>query len=345
MAAVARVWGCLAWLLAAWPSEAAGPVLLAIGDWGGLGNWFPTTPPQVDTAAGMADVARRMGATAALLLGDNFYQNGVPEVHCKRFQETFEGVYSQEELEKIPFWVVAGNHDHRGNVSAQIAYSGVSQRWRFPSEYYNLTYGWTTSSGETRTAEILMIDTVRLAGLSDDACQGCPLPGPQEALRAESQWSWLEARLSTSTADFLWVAGHYPVYSAGSDGTTEELVNRLLPLLQRHNAHYISGHDHMLEHITFGAVQMFVTGAGMECCYLPTKRDTVPSGALKYMISGPFASGPSVGKKPSTRVSGGFATMEFLDESVQVAFHDQHGAELYAAPAIPRRSPAEALVV
>ena len=48
-----------------------------------------------------------------------------------------------------------------------------------------------------------MIDTVNLAGLSDDECRGCMLPGPANLTMAADQWSWIEQELSASKADFL----------------------------------------------------------------------------------------------------------------------------------------------
>ena len=75
-----------------------------------------------------------------LLSGDNFYDKGVKNVDDKRFQETFEDVFTAKPL-MTPWYFCAGNHDHLGNASAQIAYSSRSERWNFPSLYY--TKSWT----------------------------------------------------------------------------------------------------------------------------------------------------------------------------------------------------------
>ena len=78
-------------------------------------------------------MATQLEADRVYLLGDNFYTQGVSSVDSTRFNETFEQVYTRDLFGDMPFYVVAGNHDWRQSVDAQIAYSGVDPRWNFPS--------------------------------------------------------------------------------------------------------------------------------------------------------------------------------------------------------------------
>ena len=72
----------------------------------------------------MEYVAETLKPEFVVMLGDNFYGSGIHGSEFDpRFQKTFENVYNGSYLETIPFYAIAGNHDHGGNVSAQIGYS------------------------------------------------------------------------------------------------------------------------------------------------------------------------------------------------------------------------------
>lgn len=309
--------------------------LVCIGDWGGESDDTPTNEAQQAASAGMSKIADELKASGILLLGDNFYMNGVNTNTSARFKETFENVYPISAFKSLPFYVVAGNHDHRGNVQAQVDYHG-SSRWHFPQLFYKLPFNFISSTGIVRTVDFIMIDTVKLAGAceGDVDWPGCPLTNP---IDNDDEWTWIKNQLQASTADFLWVGGHYPIYSAGNDGTTQTLVNKLLPLLKEYGAHYISGHDHMHEHIFVNGVNMFVTGPGRECCYGTKHLSTVPKGAIKYMVSGLHGEGQSVGRKPSTPMLSGFSSMQFDDE-VLVIMYKEDGTPIYIAPPIQARN-------
>lgn len=115
---------------------------------------------------------------------------------------------------------------------------------KFPSYYYELNFH-IPNTGKTLT--IIMLDTIMLCGNSDDYMDEKPR-GPLRAVDANRQLAWLQERLARSTADFLLVAGHYPVWSVSEHGPTECLLQRLHPLLNKYKATaYLCGHDHNLQ--------------------------------------------------------------------------------------------------
>ena len=83
----------------------------------------------------------------------------------------------------------------------------------------------------------------------------------------------------------LWtVCAHsFPVWSGGTHGPTAELVTRLRPLLKRHGAHYMSGHDHVSSFHDEGLGPVFVVaGNGDNCCYNASHAPALPENSTKF---------------------------------------------------------------
>lgn len=98
-----------------------------------------------------------------------------------------------------------------------------------------------------------MLDTVMLCGKCDDFLGEAP-GGPPSQVEFKRQLLWLKQRLANSTADYLLVAGHYPVWSVSEHGPTRCLLDNLLPLLNKYRATaYFCGHDHNLQVGVFSA--------------------------------------------------------------------------------------------
>lgn len=230
-------------LLIKWAAACAAAEQLdyfVMADWGGSPSSPYSTLPERTTAAGMGMMAATVNPSFVLAVGDNFYTAGVKSVTDPRFKSTFEDVFNAEALRATPFYAIAGNHDHGGNVSAQIAYSEVSSRWRYPDSWY--TFEEPLGSGG-ESIQFVMLDTVILAGSSDvrdpttnellAELHGDSLPGPADRALASAQMAWLEKTLNSSKATFLVVAGHYPVWSVCEHGPTSYLVQQLKPMLER----------------------------------------------------------------------------------------------------------------
>lgn len=274
---------------------------LAVGDWGGQSDAPYTTPVQLQVAAQMGKTAASFGSQFTLGIGDNFYDSGIDGSDLSaRFNETFSSVYTAPALQ-TRWYFVAGNHDHKGNVTAQIDHSKDDPRWYFPNYYYTETLP-IGASGET--VQLVFFDSVVFTDLLTP-----------EAVR---QHRWIEATLAGSKATWLFVVAHYPVYSVAEHGPTPELVDFLLPLLSKYHVDaYFSGHDHNLQHLQHSSIDFVVTGAGHGTDDSTEHSSDVPAGALKFHW-------------PSQTVEhGGFVSVAVNATTLSVDYIDDEGNVLY----------------
>jgi len=205
---------------------------------------------QKEVAQGMVKVAKEMKPEFILSLGDNFYYSGVSsnmKKAEKRFQKTFEDVYSDAAIAGVPWYVIAGNHDHYGSVESQIEYThspqNTNSRWQYPSLYHKQTFSKTVihdtaGSSSTVTVDVLLIDTTELCSSHLSLFRSSPeFSKDHDAM----QWSWIEENMDSSQADYLLVVGHYPVYNTGEAfGAIVREIQCLLPVGTRscHDAYY-----------------------------------------------------------------------------------------------------------
>lgn len=239
--------------------------LLAIGDFGTTGKL------QIAVAQAMTTFLEKTGVPleSMLLLGDNFYgpaKDGFT-VDSERWRTTFEDVYPQKTF-NCPCHVVLGNHDYgdnRGGEEVQLAYARRGgTRWRMPAKWYRVDVG-----GEPARLTILALDSNLRKGEEADA-----------------QRAWLADALRGPRAALTMVIGHHPLYSNGSHGDTERLVQAWGPLFEEHGVHaYLCGHDHDLQHLELeGLRTSFVIsgGGGARTRRLRTTDRTTPFGRDIY---------------------------------------------------------------
>ncbi len=178
------------------------------------------------------------GCNFALLLGDNFYDEGVTSSMDQQFIDKFETVYEGLDM---PFYVVLGNHDYgqfandweRGNY--QVEYTQYSEKWTLP-------HFWYTFSSESGATQFFAFDTARMMWNHDVA----------------DQRQWLTNELLASSAPWKIAVAHHPYVSNGEHGNAGnyeglswlpfangEHVKEAIEDLVCGQAHvYISGHDH-----------------------------------------------------------------------------------------------------
>lgn len=268
---------------------------LVLGDWGRDGQYR-----QREVAREMANMAGESRASFVIATGDNFYPEGITSVDSPRWRTSFEDIYQAPSLQ-IPWYVVLGNHDYRGQAAAELAYGRHSSRWKMPARYYRQTMALPKGG----KADFFFLDTSPfLEGYRKDRAYG---DITQQS--AADQLRWLEAGLVSSRADWKIVIGHHPVYSEGaSHGDTRELVRDLKPILERHGVQlYLNGHDHDLQHIVVNGISYVTSGAGSLARPTGTGPDT------RFGLGG----------------TAGFVVVSMTSERLTARFIDWNGKERY----------------
>jgi len=228
-----------------------------------IGDYGSDEAPQTAVAQAMGRYASRFALKpeGLFLLGDNFYSKGLDSVASPRWQRGFEAMYPADVFPGRCY-AILGNHDYhdnKGGEQVQLAYAKQGgTRWTMPHKWYRQEFGDLIS--------FLALDT-NLRSLSGTIDSKLKIKIPRASLTAAEeaeQWAWLEAELAKPRGKFTVVAGHHPVYSNGMHGDSEELVERLAPILQKHGVHlYLCGHDHDMQHLELmGQKTSFVLSGG-----------------------------------------------------------------------------------
>jgi tartrate-resistant acid phosphatase type 5 len=284
------------------PATSSGLNFIVFGDWGRNGE-----TDQVEVAAQMAKAAQGIGAKFIISVGDNFYENGVTSEKDPQWQSSFENVYGDAALQ-VPWYSILGNHDYHGNCDAQIAYGQSHPRWVMPARYFLRS---EKIDAET-TADFFYLDTTPMVSIYYAQDQ------THEHVRTQDvpkQLAWFKDALASSKAQWKIVIAHHPIYSGGEHGDTPELIDHILPLLHEYKVQaYFNGHDHDLQHLQAGEVNLFDSGAGSQ--FRPTKKTEHSK----------FAQSCS-----------GFTTVALQRDKMNVRMIDNHGTPVYATtvPRIP----------
>ncbi|GAB67938.1 Ser/Thr protein phosphatase family protein [Plasmodium cynomolgi strain B] len=177
---------------------------------------------------------------------------------------------SDENFEAIPFYSILGEKDYFFFPSEQIQehYSHRIPGYFMPNNYYCVNYDFTYNnvgykdiiSQEKFRASFIFIDTWSLM-------VGFPIIRNYRSFR--EQFNWLSKTLyeSSQNSDWIFVIGHHPLISSGrrADNYSYEehsFHDILRDFLFNYNVDgYFSAHDHLMEYIKFGNIDLFINGS------------------------------------------------------------------------------------
>lgn len=164
---------------------------IAMGDTG-EGNMA-----QYDVSRAVEMVCMVQGCDFVVLLGDNFYDDGVSSVNDSQFRTKFEEPYANLQL---PFWITLGNHDF-GEIPLQfwrtdhqIEYSMMSWKWNMPDHFYAFVEEHVTFISLDTNMIMLGLEWVR------------------------DQREWFEEQVDRATTPWIIAYGHHPYKSNGRHG-------------------------------------------------------------------------------------------------------------------------------
>eukprot|EP00730_Choanoeca_flexa_P004693 TRINITY_DN11774_c0_g1_i2.p1 TRINITY_DN11774_c0_g1~~TRINITY_DN11774_c0_g1_i2.p1 ORF type:complete len:345 (+),score=83.53 TRINITY_DN11774_c0_g1_i2:128-1162(+) len=277
-------------------------------------------------------VARQLATTAAefqpdfvMTTGDIIYKDGIKTSADVQLRTKFEDVYAADSLQ-VPWHIIPGNHDCHGSLDAMVEYASFpSNRWDMPARYYVKEFALETGD----KVRMLYLDTCLLVcgSMKNFRCEESMRPNLSIKAK-QAQLEWLERELAVDSK-WKFVVGHWGVFSTTGNGPTPELVDELLPLMQKHNVDvYFNGHDHSLQHLVLkqpkSGPHFVISGAGGYEAHPELKR--AAAGYLNRQINPVFR-----------KAVHGFVTAELSAEELQLKFLDTNGGVLYQTEIEARR--------
>ncbi|XP_042004864.1 purple acid phosphatase 4-like [Salvia splendens] len=225
-----------------------------IGDWGRKGEYNQSL-----LAHQMGITAEKKNIDFIISTGDNFYPGGLRDENDEAFYQSFSDIYTSPALNKM-WYTVLGNHDYRGDAMAQLSptLKARDNRW-FCLKSFILN---------TDIVELFFIDTTPMQDkyFTDPEDQIYDWRGvlPRDKYLSNLLQD-LDEALRESRATWKIVVGHHTIKSASIHGNTQELEQKVLPILESNKVDlYINGHDHCMQQISSSnsPLQFITSGAG-----------------------------------------------------------------------------------
>jgi tartrate-resistant acid phosphatase type 5 len=255
-----------------------------------LGNTAADPAGQAKVSLAMNQAAASDKPSAILLLGDNFYPDGLRELGDSKIISQFTAPYQADHLQ-VPFYACLGNRDRRGNPRLQLESKIKDPRWHLP--YFN--YSFTPDSKQAKLVEVFVIDTSTAISAPEQFTKSIALLGNQ---------------IETSKARWKIVAGHHPIHSGGEPSPRwshprEEL---LAALTSYHVDLYLCSGDH---HMEMGAIDKHLA-------YAIAGTGSALGGKVIQATGSHFAAREL-----------GFLKLAFTPEALAASFVNEHGEQIY----------------
>lgn len=166
-------------------------------------------------------------------LGDCAYNSGTLEEFDYNFLSPFQPL-----LAEAPMYATMGNHDYMTDNGGP----------------YKEIFELPTASSQTEDYYVYNYDNAQIFSLNANLDYSI----------ASTQYNWFQSELAKSNKKWKIVLIHFPPYSSGPHGSTENMADSLIPLFSQYQVDLVlSGHDHGYERsLDSSGVTYIVSGGG-----------------------------------------------------------------------------------
>ncbi|MCP4869486.1 MAG: hypothetical protein GY898_12295 [Proteobacteria bacterium] len=238
--------------------------------WIAMGDTGEGNDDQYAVSAAIQTLCAAQGCDFVVLLGDNFYDEGVESTTDPLWASAFEDPYANLPTDLV-FYPSLGNHDGgaggtgldmaRGDI--QVDYSAVSTRWNMPGRWYKHSHG---------NVDMFAIDTSSVFFDGGFLCGECDDNSADQVTWLQNEWA------GASTGTWKIAYGHHPYLSNGPHGNAglyegipflpyvsgDEVKGFLESNVCGQVDFYLCGHDHSRQYLqdTCSGTNLIVAGSG-----------------------------------------------------------------------------------
>ena len=233
-------------------------IFFSIGDWGANSTHVNSAKLVANAMASYYPYMNPI-PNYIISLGDNFYENGVSSIYDKLWDSAWFSVFIKPfpALYNIQWFSILGNHDYYGGIdgiNSQIEMTNHSKHWVMPAKDY-YSYNKETSSFH------IFIDTIKIyPELYEKTAK---LYNEDDIKQSLNMLEKMLIQAKEYKSRWIFVYGHYHLFSNGYYGNYKVMIQRLLPLFKKYKVSvYFSGHEHNFQLLKYNGIYFCVNGAG-----------------------------------------------------------------------------------
>ena len=233
-------------------------IYYSIGDWG-ASSAHPNSAKFVANTMATYYPYLNPPPNFVISLGDNFYDNGVTGISDELWDVAWYSKFIRPfpYLHDMRWFSILGNHDYYGgpkSIESQIEMTKYCKNWIMPGKNY-YSYDKETSSYH------IFIDTIKIYPELYEATRS--LYTQQDIQESLMQLEQMLIDANQLKCRWIFVFGHYHIFSNGYYGNYDLMIERVLPLLKKYNVSvYFSGHDHNFQLFKYDGIYFCINGAG-----------------------------------------------------------------------------------